>query len=60
MTNLEEVYNEWQNNPTFRENFKKDPLLALKEAGFELSPNDLVKIKSMVNLAENEELSKRI
>jgi hypothetical protein len=59
MTNLDEVYSEWQNNLTFREHFKKDPVQALKEAGFELSPQDLIKIQSMVKLKEDEELDKR-
>lgn len=62
MTNLQEIYNEWQNNLTFRENFKKNPELALQEAGFTVSPNDLTKIKAILKLdkSKNEKLDDRI
>lgn len=58
-TNLQEIYNEWQNNPRFREQFKKNPEQALKEAGFEVSPDDLKKIKGILHL-KDEEFDKRI
>lgn len=64
MTDLQEVYNEWQNNHQFRETFKKNPIEALEEAGFKLSPEDLEKIlswsKEKNDGSENEELDKRI
>ena len=62
MTNLQEIYSEWQNNLTFREHFKKNPEQALKEAGFEVSAEDLAKIKAMLNLdkSKNEKLDDRI
>lgn len=63
MTNLQEVLSEWQSNVKFREEFKKNPVQALKNAGFEVSPEDLAKIESMLKLKQskgkNEELDKR-
>jgi len=50
MTDLKEIYTEWQNNPAFRKQFNNDPVQALNEAGFDVSPEDLVKIKSMLKL----------
>lgn len=60
--NLREIYNEWQNNLAFREEFKKNPLEALKKAGFEVSPEDLNKIEAMLKLdkSKNEKLDDRI
>jgi hypothetical protein len=49
---LEEVYSEWQNNPQFRKDFKKDPQQALKNANLQLSEADLNKIQSMLNLKQ--------
>lgn len=62
MTNLIEIFSEWQSNLKFRENFKINPEQALKEAGFEVSPEDLVKIKAMLKFdkSKNEELDDRI
>lgn len=62
MTNLQEIYNEWQNNLKFREEFKKNPEQALKEAGFEVSPEDLQKIQAMLKIdkSKNEKLDDRI
>lgn len=62
MTNLQEIYTEWQNNLKFRESFKKNPENALKEAGFELSPEDFVKIKALLKLdkSDNDKLDDRI
>lgn len=62
MTDLLEVYSEWQSNLAFREKFKKDPEQALKEAGFELSPENLEKIRAMLKLdnSKNEKLDDRI
>lgn len=54
MTTLKDVLYEWQNNPAFREAFKKDPIQALQEAHFELNPDDLTKIQSMLTLKEQE------
>lgn len=62
MTNLVEIYSEWQSNMKFREDFKKNPEFALKEAGFEVSADDLDKIKAMLKFdkAKNEKLDDRI
>lgn len=56
--NLMEILYEWQNNLTFREDFKKNPEIALRTAGFEVSSEDLAKIKSTIE--KSEELDKRI
>lgn len=62
MTNLQEIYSEWQNNLQFREEFKKNPEQALKTAGFEVSPADLDKILAILKLdkSKNEKLDDRI
>lgn len=62
MTNLQDILSEWQSNLTFREQFKKDPEQALKDAGFEVSPEDLNKIRAMLKLDKsgNEKLDDRI
>lgn len=62
MTNLESIFKEWQNNLQFREEFKKDPELALKNAGFEVSSEDLAKIKAMLtwDKSKDEKLDDRI
>lgn len=52
MSTLEEVYSEWQNNPQFRDAFKKDPKLALKTWGYELLQADLDK---MIKFKQNNE-----
>lgn len=61
-TNLHDIYNEWQNNLAFREEFKKNPLEALKHAGFEVSPADLEKIQALLkhDQSTNEKLDDRI
>lgn len=62
MADLKEIYNEWQNNPNFRAEFKKDPAKALKDAGFELSPKDFAKIRKALSSdkSKNEKLDDRI
>jgi len=45
MSDLKEVFDLWQNNLKFREEFKKNPIQALKNAGLELSAEDLQKIQ---------------
>lgn len=60
MSQLEEVYQAWQNNFTFREQFKKNPVTALKEIGLELNETDFKKIQHLLKIEENEELAKRI
>lgn len=62
MTNLKDIFSEWQSNLEFRENFKKNPEDALKQAGFELSAEDLSKIQALLTLnkSENEKLDERI
>jgi hypothetical protein len=59
MNDLQAIYTEWQNNLAFREAFKKDPVLALKNAGFEVSPDNLAKITALLK-QKDEELDKRI
>lgn len=62
MTNLIEIFSEWQSNLTFREEFKKNPEQALKNAGFEVNASDLVKIQAILKLdtSKNEKLDDRI
>lgn len=61
MTDLTQIYHEWQNNPVFKKNFKENPEEALRKAGFELSKEDLDKIKSYLQLnGSNEKLDDRI
>lgn len=62
MTNLQEIFMEWQSNLQFREEFKKDPEMALKHAGFEVTERDLVKIRAMFKLdkSKDEKLDDRI
>jgi hypothetical protein len=61
-TDLKEILTEFQSNLAFREAFKKNPELALKEAGFEVSPDDLAKIQAMLKLdkSKDEKLDDRI
>lgn len=58
MTNLLEVYEEWQNNAEFREAFKKNPIAALDAWGYKLNPEDLEKILKFKE--DNEPLDDRI
>ena len=62
MTQLIDIYCEWVNNLRFRQDFHKDPEAALKEAGFEVNPQDLIKIKAMLRLdtSKDENLDDRI
>lgn len=62
MTNLQEIYDEWQNNLKFRDTFKKNPEQALKDAGFEVSEEDLKKIKALLHWdkTKDEKLDDRI
>lgn len=62
MTDLQAIIYEWQNNLTFREEFKKNPEQAMKNAGFEVSKEDLDKILAMLKLdkSKNEKLDDRI
>lgn len=61
-TSLQQILSEWQSNLQFRENFKKNPEQALKDAGFNVSPDVLAKIKAMLALdkSKNEKLDGRI
>lgn len=58
--NLQHILTEWQSNLEFREKFKKNPELALKEAGFNLNPEDLTKVKTLLDKSKNEKLDDRI
>lgn len=60
-TTLQEILNEWQTNIQFREEFKNNPEQAMKKAGFELSPDDLAKIRAMLKLdkSKDEQLDDR-
>lgn len=62
MTNLLEIFSEWQNNLEFREELKANPEQALKKAGFEVSSDDLLKIQAMLGFdkSKNEKLDERI
>lgn len=61
MNKLTEVYTEWQNNSEFRNAFSNNPETALKNAGIELSPEDLNKVKSMLlKNSQNGKLDDRI
>lgn len=62
MTPLIDIYFEWVNNLQFRKDFRSDPERALKQVGFMVSPQDLVKIKAMLRLdkSTNEKLDDRI
>ncbi|MDR3477342.1 MAG: hypothetical protein P4M14_04855 [Gammaproteobacteria bacterium] len=66
MSTLEDVLTEWQNNLYFKQEFKKNPEKALASAGLTLSQEDLLKIKSMLKISDDEtgnksdELDKRI
>jgi hypothetical protein len=61
-TALADILREWQSNLSFREAFKKDPELALKEAGFTVSTEDLAKVQAMLKFDQNnnERLDDRI
>lgn len=52
MNKLEEVLNEYQNNPIFQKEFKEDPFKALEDAGFVLSQEDLQKIGTLLHAGE--------
>lgn len=58
MGDLKEAYSEWQNNPKFRDEFKKDPKAALKAWNIKLDDDDLKKMLQMKEI--NDELEKRI
>ncbi|MBA3661779.1 MAG: hypothetical protein H0W64_08635 [Gammaproteobacteria bacterium] len=62
MTQLLEIYSKWANNLTFREAFRLNPEVALKEAGIQVSEEDLAKIKAKFALdpSENDTLDDRI
>lgn len=55
MTTLQEVYTEWQNNLQFRQQLKKDPQKALKDAGFQVSEEDMKKILSMLDRDQHDD-----
>ena len=54
---FEEIYYEWQNNPVFRKEWKKNPEQACKNAGIEVAPAVLEKISKLI--LSDEELDKR-
>lgn len=54
MSSLEDVLTEWQANLQFKEEFKKNPEQALANAGLILSPADLIKIKTLLNIDDGE------
>ncbi|HLB57999.1 MAG TPA: hypothetical protein VJL60_04210 [Gammaproteobacteria bacterium] len=64
MSQLKDVYTEWQNNPIFRAEFKKNPQKALKEAGLTLNKTDFKKIHALLdrkgNQSPDEKLDDRI
>lgn len=62
MSSLHDILTEWQTNLTFREQFKKNPEQAMRDAGFELDSHDLDKIRAMLKLdkSSNDKLDDRI
>lgn len=62
MATLQDVFEAWQHDIQFRETFKKNPELALEQAGFSLSPEDLKKVQALLTLdkSKNEKLDDRI
>jgi len=63
-TSLKEILSEFQANTEFREAFKKNAVQACQEFGYEVSPEDMAKLKSTLDLKQgdanqNEELEKR-
>lgn len=58
MADLKEAYSEWQNNPKFRDAFKRDPKAALEAWDIKLNDDDLKKMLQMKEV--NDELEKRI
>lgn len=58
MGDLKEAYSEWQNNPEFRDAFKKNPQEALKQWNINLNDEDLQKMLKVKEI--NNELDKRI
>lgn len=53
MSTLQDILEEWQNNPAFREDFKKNRVQALQKHGMEVSPTDLAKFESSIGLKDN-------
>jgi hypothetical protein len=62
MTDLQEIYSEWQNNEEFKKALKTDPHAALKKWKFEVSEEDYKKIEAMLKFdkSKNEKLDDRI
>lgn len=58
MADLNDVYQEWLNNPKFRKAFKKDPIAALDKWGYTLSKEELDKMIKFKD--DNERLDDRI
>jgi hypothetical protein len=63
MTTLKELISEFQSNDKFRQAFKLDPVQACKMLGFDISPEDMIKLQSTLKLkqsdSKSEELEKR-
>lgn len=55
MTDLKDIFNEWQNNIKFRDAFRKNPEKALLDAGFEVNPEDLEKIRAIFKLDKSKD-----
>lgn len=62
MTSLKEILNEYEQNLKFREAFKQNPEKALAQYGYNVSAEDLEKIRAMFKLSDsnNEKLDDRI
>jgi hypothetical protein len=62
MTDLQQVYSEWQNNPDFKKELQTNPRKALEEKGFVVSEEDFKKIEAMLKFdkSKNEKLDDRI
>jgi hypothetical protein len=58
MSNLNEVFEKWASDASFKHDFKKDPVQTLENAGLKLSEDDLKKV--LAYISNQEELEKKI
>jgi hypothetical protein len=50
---LDDIYNEWRENLSFRKELQDNPEKALKKLGYTLNDEDMNKIKSMFKLKKS-------
>ncbi len=58
MSNLTEVFEKWASDANFKQDFKKNPVQTLENAGLTLSEDDLKKV--LAYISNQEELEKKI